>query len=129
MGHILHQKGKIYLVHMDGRLNCLRNLISRSDIDGVEAFTPPPVGDLPIEEARALWGKKIIWANFPETVFLLGREATVRFTRELLQSAAPGENFIIGITEDIHPDYIESGLSAVTETINRYGRYPISTNR
>lgn len=127
MGRILHQKGKIYLLHMDGRLNCLKNLISRADIDGVEAFTPPPVGDLPLREARALWGKRlIIWTNFPETVFLLGADETRRYMRGLLKSAAPGDNFIVGITEDIHPDYVEEGLRAVTETIARYGKYPVS---
>jgi len=127
MARILHQRGKIYLTHMDGRLNCLKNLISRTDIDGIEAFTPPLVGDLPLKEARALWGKKIIWANFPETIFLLGADETRRFTRELLKTAAPGDNFLVGITEDIHPDYIEEGLSAVTETINQHGNYPIPT--
>jgi len=64
---ILHKKNKIVLVHMDGALACLKDLIPKTGIDVVEAFTPPPVGDLSLSEAREAWGDRIIIeANFPE---------------------------------------------------------------
>jgi uroporphyrinogen-III decarboxylase len=126
MGRILHQKGKIYLVHFDGRLNCLKNLIRQADIDVVESFTPPPIGDLPLREAKALWGKRIvIWTNIPQTILLLGADETKKFTRELLRSAAPGDNFILGIMEMV-PPHSEGGLRAAIETVAQYGRYPVS---
>jgi uroporphyrinogen-III decarboxylase len=126
MGRILHQKGKIYLVHFDGRLNCLKNLIRQAGIDVVESFTPPPIGDLPLREAKALWGKRIvIWTNIPQTILLLGADETKKFTRELLRSAAPGDNFILGIMEMV-PPHSEGGLRAAIETVAQYGRYPVS---
>jgi len=128
MGSILHQKDKIYLVHFDGRLNCLKNLISKADIDVVESFTPPPVGDLHLREARALWGKRIvIWTNIPQTILLLGANATRRYTRELLRSAAPGDNFLVGIMEMVAP-HSEEGLTAVIDTVAQYGKYPVSSD-
>ncbi|MEM2914968.1 MAG: uroporphyrinogen decarboxylase family protein, partial [Candidatus Bathyarchaeia archaeon] len=49
---ILHSRGKILLSHMDGRLKVLCDVIKKTNIDVVEAFTPPPIGDLSIIEAK-----------------------------------------------------------------------------
>ena len=40
---------------MDGRLARLRQEIGATALDFVEGFTPPPLGDLELEEARAAW--------------------------------------------------------------------------
>jgi len=122
---ILHAHDKMYLVHMDGALSALRNLIAETGIDVIEAFTPRPLGDLSLDEALSAWKDKTIWVNFPENIFLLGIEETVRYTIDLLRQAAPGDNFLLGITEDIEPNIMEESLTAVTETINKYGIYPI----
>lgn len=68
---ILHAKGKILSVHMDGRLRALAQEIAKSKVDVVEAFTPPPMGDLPLDTAMALWKNKVVWINFPSTVSTL----------------------------------------------------------
>jgi len=122
---ILHAREKLYLVHMDGALMLLKDLIAETGIDVIEAFTPPPLGDLSLTEARNAWKGKAIWANFPENVFLMGTEETVRYAVSLLREAAPGDDFLLGITEDIEPNIMEGSLSAVTETVNRHGAYPI----
>lgn len=122
---ILHAKNKIHLVHMDGALMPLKNLIAETEIDVIEAFTPRPLGDLSLAEARNAWNDKTIWVNFPENIFLMGTEETVRYTIDLLRQAAPGDNFLLGITEDIEPNVMEESLTAVTETVNKYGAYPI----
>ena len=56
---ILHAKGKILANHMDGRLKVLAQLIAKSELDIVEAFTLPPMGDLGIDDALSLWKDKI----------------------------------------------------------------------
>jgi hypothetical protein len=122
---MLHVKDKIYLVHMDGALSPLKALIAETGIDVIEAFTPRPLGDLSLAEAREAWKDKVIWVNFPENVFLMGAEETRRYTIDLLRQAAPGDNFLLGITEDIEPHVLEEGLTAVTEAVNKYGKYPI----
>jgi hypothetical protein len=46
------------------------DLIGETGVGVVEAFTPPPCGDLSIEDARRAWGgRRVIWVNFPETIF------------------------------------------------------------
>jgi len=99
---MLHGKDKILAVHLDGRLKCLRDLIASSRIDVIEAFTPPPIGDISIEEARATWKGKVLWTNFPATVSLEAQlDRVEREVISILRSAAPGRDFALGITEDI----------------------------
>ncbi len=122
---VVHAKGKLYMVHMDGRLRCLKDLIRRADVDVVEAFTPPPMGDLSLEEARAAWGDKFaLWLNFPATVYYYGASEVEKHVIGLLREAAPGEGFIMGVTEDIPPNLVEMGLRTITETMAKYGRNP-----
>jgi len=122
---ILKEKGKTVISHMDGRLRALKELIARTRLDAIEAFTPPPIGDLPLKEAREAWGSKVIWMNFPEDVFLRDPEEIRGFTLSLLKDIAPGKGFIISITEDIHPDHFRKGISVVTETLYKHGVLPI----
>jgi len=130
VAQILHAKEKILMAHMDGKLKCLRDLIGKTKIDVVEAFTPPPIGDLQIEEARIAWKEKVIWATFPATSSLErdldGVEAE---TLNILRRVAPGDGFIMGVTEDIgdiKSTRYEEVLAAITETMMKHGEYPLS---
>ncbi len=127
VAEIFHKKDKIYVVHMDGELQSLTELIARTKIDAIESFTPPPIGNLSIEEARKAWKDKIIWANFPEPVSLQGQGAVRRKTREMLKSAAPGDNFLIEISEGF-PSFMHlmDSVPTIFKTILKYGNYPIS---
>jgi len=127
LAHLLHSKDKIISVHMDGRLKSLLNLIPKTKIDSIDGFTPPPVGDLPIREARKVWGNNhTIWTNFPGTIFLHGVEAIKKCTVEMLKEAAPGNRFIMGITENIPFNVLEISLKTITKIMKKYGKYPIS---
>jgi hypothetical protein len=122
---LLHKHDKILEDHMDGNLMALKNLIAKTDLDVIEAFTPPPMGDLSLEEAKISWREKIISLNFPESVFLEGPNVIQKHILSLLREAAPGDRFILSITEDIPARYRETGLLAVTNVWRKYGKYPI----
>jgi len=127
---ILHKRDKIVMNHLDGKLKCLRDLIAKTKIDVIEAFTPPPIGDLSLEEARAAWKGKVIWANLPATVYLeTGLDGVEKETISMLRSAAPGDAFLLGITEDIG-DILSLGYEQVLKTFTltamKYGVYPIA---
>jgi hypothetical protein len=126
MSKLFEKNGKTLIVHMDGKLNCLKHLIKTSGVEVVEAFTPPPMGDLPAGEARSLWGEGVkIWMNFPESVLLGDEEYVRRYTLKLLKEIAPGRGFLMGVTEDIAPGY-ENRLKAVADILEKYGEYPIN---
>ncbi|MEM3449697.1 MAG: uroporphyrinogen decarboxylase family protein, partial [Nitrososphaerota archaeon] len=123
---LLHSKGKLFGVHMDGRLKNLASLIREAEIDFVEAFTPPPMGDLTIGEVKRMWGEKIVtWINFPSTVCLFGYEEVKRYGEALLRDIAPGDGFLFGITENIKYEVIRESLKAFSELI-RKSTYPIT---
>jgi len=123
---LLHKKKKLYGAHMDGKLKSLANLIAKTNIDIVEGFTPPPIGDLSLSEARNLWGNKIIWANFPTSLLWEGKEKIMYYLKKMLREVAPGNNFIFGITEDIPYKIWKESLEAIALGMSKYGSYPIN---
>lgn len=100
---LLGNAGKLYGVHMDGRLACLRGAIGECALDFVEGFTPPPMGTLSIAEARAAWPEKALWVNIPGTVFLGGEEAVLGRLAGIARQAAEAGRCLLTLTEEF-PD-------------------------
>ncbi len=100
MAKICHEHGKLLAVHMDGRVGVLKDLITKTPIDIIEALHPPPMGDLPIGEALSLWKDKVIWTGFPGSVYVLGPEATKRHALNLLREVVPGDRLCIEMSTE-----------------------------
>ncbi|RLI36032.1 hypothetical protein DRO55_04290, partial [Candidatus Bathyarchaeota archaeon] len=125
---ILHKSGKLVGSHMDGRLRNLRDLIKESGLDFIHGFTPPPIGNLTVREARKSWGRDIaLWLNIPETTFYYKPEDLRSYVKSLLKEAAPGDGFMLGITETVPPLRRNRAYEIIMETVLDYGRYPIKT--
>ena len=122
---ILHQHGKLMGVHFDANTRLLAPGIARSKMDYVEAFTPYPDCDMTVAEARAAWPDKTLWINYPSSVHLQSIEAIEDMTRQMLREAAPGNRFIIGITEDLPPGRWQENYSAILRVTKEEGRLPI----
>ncbi len=122
---ILKGKGKKVISHMDGRLKTLRDLIAQTDLDAIEAFTPPPTGNLPIDEARRAWKGKALWLNFPEVIFLKPKKDIRRYALSLMREMGNGSGYIISITEDIHPDHYRKAMETLTSTVCDHGELPL----
>jgi hypothetical protein len=113
---VLHREGKMLASHFDGRLGVLKDLIAECPVEIVEAFHPPPMGDLPLPEALNLWKNKIILVGFPGSVYSMGTEAVKKYLLDLLRSIVPGDR--IGIeasTENLVSDEHLLLLSKVLE--------------
>ena len=127
---LLHEKGKILCLKADTtNLKAFKDLIPQTGVDVIDGFTPPPVGDLSIEEARAAWGDRIIiGVNFPESIFLEGAEATKEYTLDLLRSDPSGA-LIIGMTvmgtsmiaDEETARIFKAGMRAIMDAIEEYG--------
>lgn len=96
----LHAHGKLMAVHMDGRLNVLKELIPKTPIDIIEAVHPPPMGDLSIGEALSLWKEKVIWLGFPGAIYTSGPGATKEFAVQLLREVAPGDRVLLAMSTE-----------------------------
>lgn len=125
LGAYLHEEGKLLGVHLDADNQLFKGAVARSGIDVVEAFTPPPDCDLSVREARQVWPGKVLWTNFPSSVHLASPEVIRSTTEKLLQEAAPGDRFLIGVTEDIPSDRWETSLDVILRTIEERGHTPL----
>jgi hypothetical protein len=96
----VHEKDKLLISHFDGRLDGLKELIAKCPQDVIEAFHPPPMGDLPIREALDLWKNKIIFLGFPGSIYSLGTEAVRNYLIDLLTSIVPGDRVGIGVSTE-----------------------------
>ena len=113
---ILHHHGKLMAVHMDGRLNVLKDLIAQTPIDIIEAFHPPPMGDMPVGEALSLWPNKVVWIGFPASIYDLGPEATRIHALGILREVGAGERLAVAMsTENLVSNENLRMLTAVLE--------------
>jgi len=129
----LRAAGKIAAVHAhNSNLTAFVDLVKRTGAPVIEAFTPPPVGDLSLAEAREAWGPEVvIWVNFPETLFLLGKERTYEYTVELLKQDKQSGRLVIGMTEmgsygitdDESERQFKEGMRAIVDAIEECGVY------
>ncbi len=122
---VLHKGGVLLGSHLDGNNTAWADAVADSALDYVEAFTPPPDCDLSVKDALARWPGKFLWLNFPSSVHLRTIPQIEDATRELIREAAPGDRFIIGITEDIPEDRWQQSMLAISRVINAEGRLPI----
>lgn len=121
----LHPDGKLLAVHLDGELKPIADLIGRSDVDIVEAFTPMPDTRLSLADARRAWPDKITWLNFPSSVHLMSEEQIEEHTRSLLRQSAPGDRLLIGVTEDIPEGAWDLSMPAIHRVVKQEGGLPI----
>ncbi len=127
----LMEAGKIPILHAhNNNLRAFVDLVAQTGVPAVEAFTPPPCGDLPLSEARKAWGQEtVIWVNFPETLFLLGKQQTYEYTADLLKQDAGSGRLVIGMTEmgsygitdDESERQFKDGMRAIMDAIDDYG--------
>jgi len=68
---MIHNCGKLAVLHMCGHLHDLLPVLRKTGLDGVNGLTPPPVGDTPFEYALDVMGEQflILGGVFPPNVF------------------------------------------------------------
>ncbi|MGD9496861.1 MAG: uroporphyrinogen decarboxylase family protein [Armatimonadota bacterium] len=118
MCEVLLPAGKLPCCHMDGMLRPIRDNIAATPLPVIEAFTPPPDGNLPLAEAAAAWPEKTLWLNFPSSVHLCEPEEIMRTTRELVEQAVGGAGFVIGVTENIPRSVGTRSLEAIARALD-----------
>ena len=80
---ICHADGKLFVPHMCGLLKGVLPELAETAVDGIEALTPPPLGDCPIGLAREKLGPKVtLIGGFDPTQFV---GATPEKTRAMFQ--------------------------------------------
>ncbi len=123
---ILHRHGKIIGVHFDANNKLLASEIASTELDCIEAFTPPPDCDMSVKEALDMWNDKILWINFPSSVHCAGEDVIRQTMEEILKEAGTGERLIVGITEDVPSDHYRKSMTVISRVLFEKGRVPLS---
>jgi len=99
----LHEAGKFCHPHWDGYYKPLLPYVHELGVDGYEALTPEPMGDVSLEETKEALGDLILIDGIPATDFLptVGEEEFVGRVRRILELFSP--NLVLGISDEISP--------------------------
>ncbi len=118
-GRLLRERGKLFVVHMDGKLKHLKDLIAQAPIDVIESFTLPDAGgNLTIKEAQEAWREKTIIANLP-AYLSLEKEEFIRGYFANLMSQVDKKRFMVCVSEDLPRDLWQRTLKIVADTLDK----------
>lgn len=112
-----HRAGKIVATHDDGRADGLMELIMASCFDVAEAFTPPPMTNIGIADARAAWGNNVaIWGGLAAVMFTQ-QFTEAEFDTHVWQALdeSGGQGLVLGTGDNVPTD-------GSLERIQRVGR-------
>ena len=106
-------------------------LIAEADLDGIKSLTPPPYADTYLWDARrALPGVCIIGGVSPH--LLVGdftRPQIEAYMSELFERMAPGDNFILAVSDDTPCDAAIERFLWIGEFVAKHGALPFAARR
>jgi len=126
---ILHEGDKLVGCHLDANNRLWAEDVGASDLDWIEAFSPAPDTDMTVADARVMWPGKTLFINFPSGLHLESPEVIAAQTRQMLKDAAPGDRFIVGITENVPENRWRESFRTILDVCNEYGKLPIDVSR
>ena len=133
LAEILHSKGKLLLMHCDGENQELLDLYPDSGMDVAEAICVKPMTRETITEIkRAFKGKITIFGGVPSIVLMeesMSDSNFENFMKELFKEIAPGERFILGVSDTTPPDAKFERLERITEMVENWGKFPMDPSK
>jgi hypothetical protein len=118
---VLHQAGKIAFAHYDGSNRPLRECIAGVALDVIEAFTPPPMGDMTVAEARQAWPDKVLSLNVPGSLFGRPADEIERWVGQYVAEGGDAGRFILGCTEEFDLQQFEHAFSTILKAVYSIG--------
>jgi len=116
----LHElAGKQVLVQYDGKLKATAERIAGAPFHVVEMLTEPPEGDMTLDECRAAWPDKVLWANINVSLYGLP-PAELQQAIVTMRQRAGKRALAFAITEDIPVNWRES-IPVILQTLQEVG--------
>lgn len=119
-----HAAGKLYLHHSCGHIRDLLPLYRRTSMDGVHAFTIPPLGNVTVAGGRKALGDRItIMAGVTQLAGPMGDLPAVRRSiHEMIREAAPWDHFLLSVAA--YPDRTIGQTRFVVDCCREVGGAP-----
>ena len=117
---ILHGSGKAYIQHACGHLALLAPLIETSGIDCLESVSPPPTGNISLEELSGRISRDMAYIGGIEPTFLLraSKEELRAETLRLLE-CMQGKRFILANSDSCPPGTDIQKLREIGNIVSR----------
>lgn len=116
----LHEAGKFVYSHFDGDNRGLTKFYQQTGLDGIEAITPLPQGDITLEEAKEGLGDMFMVDGLPAVYFdkTYDVEVLKETTHKLIELFAP--NLVLGISDEISSTGDIERIRVVGEIVDQY---------
>lgn len=125
---LLHANGKSLAMHSDNDTSAILSDLKEAGYDMVECFVSAPMAKVTVKDAREAWGTAmIIWGGIPATILeeTYPEKDFEAYMIELFRTIAPGDAFILGVSDNVMTNSLLSRIEKITEMVERYGDYPM----
>ena len=116
----LHRHGKYITIHVDGYAKPLLPLLSESGIDGVEALTPKPAGDVTLEDMEKGLREDIVIVDGIPYLLLLPHyplKALGKFVEKIAEKFRG--RLVLGISDEVPPPADPDRLKQVSKILQK----------
>lgn len=119
-GDLLHKGGKFTYSHWDGDVKRILHYAKDCNLDGIEAITPIPQGDVTLAEAKEAMGDMYMVDGIAAILFddIYTEEQLLEQTREVIDLFAP--NLILGISDEISSTGDIERIRLIGDLVNKY---------
>ncbi len=127
---IFKSAGKIFLVHMCGKLKAFQSDLASAHFDGIADISPLPTGNFTLDEAAAALPGKIVIGGIDATTFI---EPDVEQTRAkiaaLLEKIKPYRGVLLGSADTVPRGTPLETLRMIQHLVSTVGWYGDSPSR
>jgi len=117
----LHAAGKFISAHWDGDCGPLLPYAQETGLDGIEAITPEPQGDVTLEQTKKAFGDKLFLVDgIPAIYFdkMFPVETLVACVEKIIELFAP--KLVLGISDEISSTGDIERIRIVGDIVNKY---------
>jgi uroporphyrinogen-III decarboxylase len=131
---LIHRYGCYVIVHHHGRIRAVLDQIVEAGADGIHPIEEPPIGDMPLAEAKQILAGRttIVGSVQYDNLARLPDDEFEALIRRQIRDAAPGGGFILAPTAGPYEAEITSqhvrNLRRMVDLARELGTYPLSTN-
>jgi len=119
-GDLLHKGGNFTYSHWDGDVKRILHYAKDCNLDGIEAITPIPQGDVTLAEAKEAMGDMYMVDGIAAILFddIYTEEQLLEQAHEVIELFAP--NLILGISDEISSTGDIERVRLIGELVNQY---------
>lgn len=120
---ILQDAGKLVYSHWDGSLEGILDYAQDTGLDGLEALTPEPQGDITLKQIKqALGNNMVLLDGVPAQLFLPSEDKKTleKTVRKILDMFYP--NIVLGISDELSPKADIEKVKLVSEIVREWNK-------